>query len=71
MFALVVCQRMPPCMKRIQPASNVPLADFNVYQRMSDIFHTQLICFFHTQQCDRAFKYQFNFKRFYILVLKC
>ena len=35
-----VCQRMPPCLKRIQPMPNVPLAYVSVYQRMSDIFHT-------------------------------
>ena len=32
--------RMPPCLKRIQPMPNVPLAYVSVYQRMSDIFHT-------------------------------
>ena len=31
---------MPPCLKRIQPMSNVPLACVSVCQRMSDIFHT-------------------------------
>ena len=35
-----VCQRMPPCLKRIQPMPNVPLACVSVYQRMSDICHT-------------------------------
>ena len=34
------CHRMPPCLKRIQPMPNVPLAYVSVYQRMSDIFHT-------------------------------
>ena len=31
---------MTPCLKRIQPMSNVPLAYVSVYQRMSDIVHT-------------------------------
>jgi hypothetical protein len=31
---------MPPCLKRIQPMPNVPLAYVSVYRRMSDIFHT-------------------------------
>ena len=31
---------MRPCLKRIQPMPNVPLAYVSVYQRMSDIFHT-------------------------------
>ena len=31
---------MTPCLKRIQPMPNVPLAYVNVYQRMSDILHT-------------------------------
>ena len=40
MFCLDVCQRMTPCLKRMQPMPNVPLAYVSVYQRMSDIFHT-------------------------------
>ena len=31
---------MRPCLKRIQPMPNVPLAHVSVYRRMSDIFHT-------------------------------
>ena len=31
---------MRPCLKRIQPMPNVPLAYVSVFQRMSDIFHT-------------------------------
>ena len=31
---------MRPCLKRIQPMPNVPLAYVSVYRRMSDIFHT-------------------------------
>ena len=31
---------MQPCLKRIQPMPNVPLAYVSVYRRMSDIFHT-------------------------------
>ena len=34
------CQRMRPCLKRIKPMPNVPLAYFSVYQRMRDIFLT-------------------------------
>jgi hypothetical protein len=40
MFCLAVCQRIRPCLKRIQPVPNVPLAYVSVFQRMSDIFHT-------------------------------
>jgi hypothetical protein len=36
-----VCQRMRPCLKRIQPMPNIPLAYVSVFQRMSDIFHTR------------------------------
>ena len=39
-FCLAVCHRMRPCLKRIQPMPNVPLAYVSVFQRMSDIFHT-------------------------------
>ena len=35
-----VCQRITPCLKRIQLMPNVHLAYISVYQRMSDIFHT-------------------------------
>ena len=35
-----ICQRMRPCLKRIQRMPNVPLAYVSVYRRMSDIFHT-------------------------------
>ena len=35
-----VCHRMRPCLKRIQPKPNVPLAYVSVYRRISDIFHT-------------------------------
>jgi hypothetical protein len=35
-----VCHRMRPCLKRIQPMPNVPLAYVSVYRRMIDIFHT-------------------------------
>jgi hypothetical protein len=31
---------MRPCLKRIQPMPNVPLAYVSVYRRMSGIFHT-------------------------------
>ena len=31
---------MRPCLKRIQPMANVPLAYVSVFQRMSDILHT-------------------------------
>jgi hypothetical protein len=31
---------MRPCLKRIQPMPNVPLAYVSVFQRMSDIFYT-------------------------------
>jgi hypothetical protein len=31
---------MRPCLKRIQPMPNVPLAYVSIYRRMSDIFHT-------------------------------
>ena len=40
LFCLDVCQRMTPCLKRLQPMYNVHLAYVNVDQRMSDIFHT-------------------------------
>jgi hypothetical protein len=40
MFCLAVCHRTRPCLKRIQPMPNVPLAYASVYRRMSDIFHT-------------------------------
>jgi hypothetical protein len=42
MFCLAVCHRTRPCLKRIQPMPNVPLAYMyvSVYLRMSDIFHT-------------------------------
>ena len=39
-FCLDVCQRMTPCLKRIHPMPNVPLAYVSVYQCMSDVFHT-------------------------------
>ena len=32
---------MRPCLKRIQPMPNIPLAYVSVFQRMSDIFHTR------------------------------
>ena len=35
-----VCQRITPCLKRIQRMPNIHLAYISVYQRMSDIFHT-------------------------------
>ena len=35
-----VCHRMPPCLKRIQPMHNEPLAYVSICQRISDIFHT-------------------------------
>ena len=35
-----VCQRITPCLKRIQLMPNIHLAYISVYQRMSDIFHT-------------------------------
>ena len=40
-YARPECYRMQPCLKHIQPMPNVPLAYVSVYQRMSDIFHTQ------------------------------
>ena len=35
-----VCQRITPCLKRIQHMPNIHLAYISVCQRMSDIFHT-------------------------------
>ena len=35
-----VCQRITPCLKRIQYMPNIHLAYTSVYQRMSEIFHT-------------------------------
>ena len=35
-----VCDRMRPCLKRIQRMPTVPLTYVSVYRRMSDIFHT-------------------------------
>ena len=37
---MLLLRRMRPCLKRIQPMPNVPLAYVSVYRRMSDIFHT-------------------------------
>ena len=36
----IVCQRITPCLKRMQLMPNAHLAYISVYQRMSDIFHT-------------------------------
>jgi hypothetical protein len=33
---------MRPCLKRIQPMPNVPLAYVSVFQRISDIFHIDM-----------------------------
>ena len=36
-----VCQRITPCLERIQLMPNIHLAYISEYQRISDIFHTQ------------------------------
>jgi hypothetical protein len=44
---------MRPCLKRIQPKPNVPLAYVSVYA-VSDIFHTLAYTLVRYAKCDRA-----------------